>query len=1069
MSPAMNEDTLVQQTTAEYLESELGWESVFAYNTETFGSEGTLGRASDKDIVLTRYLDEALVKFNPGLPDGAYQDALRQVVDAPITQNTLHANKEKYELLRNGVKVQYRKSDGQLEKRTLRLFDFEKPENNHFLCVRELWIRGDIYRRRADLVGFVNGLPLLFMECKNIHKDIRRAYEQNLSDYKDTVPHLFHHNAFIVLGNGVEAKIGSLSSKYEHFNEWKRLAEDEPGVVDMETLLKGVCNKRDFLDLFENFIVFDDSAGELAKIVARNHQFLGVNKAIAAARDRKARQGKLGVFWHTQGSGKSYSIVFFTRKIHRVVGGNYTFLICTDRDDLDGQIYRTFAGCELVDNDRDECRAGSGDHLKALLGQHKAYVFTLIQKFNKDVDPDNPYSDRDDIIVITDEAHRTQYGRLSLNLRDALPNASYIGFTGTPLFKDDEITRRVFGDYVSTYDFQRAVEDNATVPLYYDARGEKLELATNDLNERIAAKLEEFEIEDVDTAARLEKELKRDYHLVTANTRLEKIAQDFVQHYSTQWETGKAMIVCIDKITCVRMHDLITEYWDERIVELEKEIEIAPDEQEATQLRHQLSWMKDTRMAVVISEEQGEVDKFRKWDLDITPHRKLIKEGFETEDGKRIDVESAFKKDGHPFRVAIVCAMWLTGFDVRSLATLYLDKPLKAHALMQAIARANRVHEGKNNGLIVDYCGILKNLRKALATFAGHQGTGNVGEENLPPETDPVRPEEELLAKLEESVEIVNAYLDAHSVHLDDVIKLSGFARNKAIRDAKEAVNENEETRKRFEIICREVFKKFKSCLTIKGVNAYRHAYDAINIIYKSLQQDVNKADISDMIRALHEIIAESIEAPGVGKEERKYDISRIDFDRLRKEFESSPAQNTVTLTLKEMVERRLQIMLAQNPMRIDFQKHYEEIVSGYNAEKDRVTIEHTFEELLKLAESLNDEEKRAVQEGLDEESLALFDLLLKPDLAKKEIARIKKVAEGLYLTVQAEIARIQDFASKQATRDQIKVKIKDYLWDEKTGLPESFAEDEIEEKTDAVFAHLLISARHHAWSDANI
>ena len=1062
MSP-LNEDTLVQQTTADYLEEQLGWDHVYAFNTETFGPEGTLGRASDKDIVLTRYLGEALVKFNPGLPESAYQDALRQVIDAPITQNTLQINKEKYDLMRNGVKVQYRKTDGQLEKRTLRLFDLDKPENNHFLCVRELWIHGDIYRRRADLVGFVNGLPLLFMECKNVHRDIRRAYEENLSDYKDTVPHLFHHNAFIVLGNGVEAKIGSLSSKYEHFNEWKRIAEDEPGVVDMETLLKGVCNKRDFLDLFANFIVFDDSAGELTKIVARNHQFLGVNQAIAAVKDRKARQGKLGVFWHTQGSGKSYSMVFFTQKIRRTVGGNFTFLICTDRDDLDGQIYRTFAGCELVDNDRDECRAGSGDHLKNLLAQHKAYVFTLIQKFNKDVKPDQPYSDRDDIIVIGDEAHRTQYGRLSLNMRNALPNASFIGFTGTPLFKDDEITRRVFGSYVSTYDFQRAVEDKATVPLYYDARGEKLGLATKDLNERIAAKLEEFEIEDIDTAERLEKELKRDYHLITADTRLEKIACDFVQHYSTQWETGKAMFICIDKITCVRMHDFIARYWEERIATLKKKINAAPYVQEGAQYRHQLAWMQETRMAVVISEEQGEVGKFRKWNLDIKPHRKLIKQGFETADGKRIDIESAFKKDDHPFRIVIVCAMWLTGFDVKSLATIYLDKPLRAHTLMQAIARANRVHEGKNNGLIIDYCGILKNLRKALATFAGHQGLGNVDEPEIPPEVDPVRPEEELLAQLEEAVEAVRAFFDGRQVRLADVITLSSFDRNKAIRDAKEAVNENEETRKRFEIICREVFRKFKACLTIKGVNAHRHAYDAINIIYKNLQEDVEKADISDIIRALHEIIAESVEVAEIregkkGAGERKYDISRINFDRLRKEFKSSPAKNTVTLALKEMIEKRLRRMLAQNPMRTDFQKRYEEIIAGYNAEKDCATIEHTFEKLLKLAESLDDKEKRTVREGLDKESLALYDLLLKPELSKQDIARIKKVAEGLYTTLKAEISRIQDFASKQATRDEIKVRIKDYLWNDTTGLPESFAPDEIDEKTDAVFKHLLRS-----------
>jgi type I restriction enzyme R subunit len=1063
MMAPLNEDTLVQATTADYLEEQLSWESIFAYNNETFGKEGTLGRESDKEVVLTRYLGEALVKFNPGLPDAAYQDALRQITEAPVTENTLQINFEQYEQIKSGVQVQFRNAKGELEKKRLKIFDFDNPENNHFLCVRELWVRGDIYRRRADIVGFVNGLPLMFIECKTIHKDIRHAYEQNLSDYKDTVPHLFHHNAFVILGNGVDAKIGSISSKFEHFNDWKRLAEDDPGVVDMETLLKGICNKRDFLDLFENYTLFDESKGKLVKIVARNHQFLGVNRAIEAVKNREERKGKLGVFWHTQGSGKSYSIVFFARKIHRKLGGNFTFLICTDREDLDGQIYNTFAGCGLVDNDQDPCRAGSGNHLKELLHQHKAYVFTLVQKFNKDVDPDDPYSDRDDVIVITDEAHRTQYGRLSLNLRNALPNASYIGFTGTPLFKDDEITRRVFGDYISTYDFQRAVEDKATVPLYYDARGEKLGIATNDLNEKIAAKLEEIEIEDQDVSERLERELKRDYHIITAQPRLEQIADDFVDHYSVGGQNGKAMMVCIDKVTCVRMQEIILGKWQAKIAELEKELSKLADEQAIMDMERKLTWMRETIMAVVVSEEQGEVDKFRKWELDITPHRKLIKEGFETPDGKRLDIESAFKKEEHPFRVAIVCAMWLTGFDVPAMSTLYLDKPLKAHTLMQAIARANRVAEGKNNGLIVDYCGILKNLRKALATFAGHTG-GEGGAGQPPPELDPVRPEEELLADLEETIEAVKAFLAAKEFRLEDVLEKTGFERNKAIIDAKEVVNQNDETRKRFEIICREVFKKFKACLTIKAINNYRSAYDAINIIYKSLQEDVEKADISDIMRELHAVIEASIEpATGAKEQSKLYDISKIDFERLRKEFERSPAKNTTVQSLKEIIEQKLLKMLMQNPTRTDFQKHYEEIVNDYNNEKDSVTIEATFEALIKLVDELNEEERRAVKEGLSEESLALFDLLLKPDLTRAEIEKIKKVAEELYKTLNSELQRIQNFAAKQSTRDEIKVKIKDFLWDDKTGLPESFGPNEVDQKAEEVFRYLVIASKNSA------
>ncbi|MEA2116220.1 MAG: HsdR family type I site-specific deoxyribonuclease, partial [Thermodesulfobacteriota bacterium] len=531
-----------------------------------------------------------------------------------------------------------------------------------------------------------------------------------------------------------------------------------------------------------------------------NHQFLGVNRAVSSVRERTLRQGKLGVFWHTQGSGKSYSMVMFTRKVHRKLGGNFTFLILTDRDDLDTQLYKTFAGCGVV-SDQESCRAGSGRHLNELLTQHKAYIFSLIQKFNQKVEPEQPYSERDDIIVVTDEAHRTQYGTLALNLRNALPNASYIGFTGTPLFKDDEITRRVFGKYVSTYDFQRAVDDNATVPLYYDARGEKLGLAVGDLNERIAEKLEELEIDDINVAQRLEKELKRDYHILTAGKRLDQVARDFVLHYSTAWETGKAMLVCIDKITCVRMHRLIEFYWQERIKQLEKELTTIGDEQEEIFRVRQLAWMRETRMAVVVSEEQGEVDKFRQWDLDITPYRRLIKEGIDLPESMRaqpeyrnlqtMSLDDAFKATQHPFRVAIVCAMWLTGFDVPSLATLYLDKPLKAHTLMQAIARANRVCVGKNNGLIVDYCGILKHLRKALATFAGTQA----GEEGG--EIDPARPDEELLEDLAETVAMVRAFLDDRSASLDDILWKSDFERNAAIVACKEAANENDESRKR--------------------------------------------------------------------------------------------------------------------------------------------------------------------------------------------------------------------------------------------------------------------------------
>jgi len=1056
---AYTEDTLVQQTTAEYLEQHLGWDSVYAYNNEDFGPESLLGRSSDREVVLTRYLREKLVELNPGLTREAYDDAVRQIIATSGTQSMAATNREKYDLVRDGVQVTFRNDRGERVRQRLRVFDFAEPEKNHFLCVREFWVRGDLYRRRADIVGFVNGLPLLFMELKNVHRDIRAAYEQNFKDYKDTVPHLFHHNAFVVLANGVDAKIGSVTSRFEHFHEWKRLAEDEPGVVEMETLLKGVCEKKNFMDLFENFILFDDPLGEPKKILARNHQFLGVNRAIEAVKDRKNRQGKLGVFWHTQGAGKSYSMVMFTRKVHRKLGGNYTFLVLTDREDLDTQIYKTFARCGVVDNDRDPCRAASGDHLGRLLAEHKSHIFSLVQKFNREVEPEQPYSPRDDIIVITDEAHRTQYGTLALNMRNALPNASYIGFTGTPLMKDDEITRRVFGDYVSTYDFQRAVDDKATVPLYYDARGDKLGVAVGDLNERIAGVLEELETDDIDVAQRLERELKRDYHIITADRRLDQVARDIVKHYSTAWETGKAMLVCIDKVTCVRMHGLISTYWKKRIADLETEIAQTADEQEEIYLRRQIEWMRETRMAVVISEEQGEIDTFRRWNLDITPHRRLIKDGIDLPEFmrkqpqfrnmQRMSLDDAFKEGEHPFRIAIVCAMWLTGFDVPSLSTLYLDKPLKAHTLMQAIARANRVNEGKNNGLIVDYCGILKNLRKALATFAG-TGEGR--------EIEPARPDGELLADLSEAIGLIRTFLAERGASLDNIISWTGFARNAAIIAAKEAVNENDRTRKRFEIMCRAVFTKFKACINVEGINAHRSDYDAIVIIYRSLQQDRDRADISEIIHRLHGVVDEAIEtrSGSITEGTAPYDISKIDFDRLRQEFERSPAKRTTVQDLKQAIDKRLLRLLQQNPLRTDFQRHYEEIVAGYNQEKDRVTIEKTFEALLQFMNQMGEEESRAVREGLDEESLAIFDLLKKPDLSPTEIQRIKNVAVELLKTLKAEKLRIDHWRDKEATRDAVRLAIRDFLWSDSTGLPvDRYTEDDVEARVGDVYHHV--------------
>ena len=1048
------EDQLAQNTLASYLQDELGWGNVFAFNTEIFGPEGTFGRKSDREVVLTRHLGEALLRLNPGLPDEAYSNALRQITDTVAFQSAVQTNREKYDLIRDGVLASYKKN-GEIKKSRLKVFDYDKPDNNHFLCVREMWVSGpNGHRRRPDIIGFVNGLPLMFVELKRPDKSLRRAYDDNFRDYMDTIPQLFHFNAFVILGNGIEAKVGSISAQYEHFSDWKRLAEGDKGVVQMETLIRGICTRSNFLDIFENFILFDDSTGKLVKIVARNHQYLGVNRAMQSVIDRKKRDGKLGVFWHTQGSGKSYSMALFAQKVRRKLGGDFTFLVLTDRTDLDNQIYKTFAGVGLVNNEKDPCRAESGTVLKQLLSEQKAFVFSLVQKFNQEIEDGQAYSNRDNIIVMTDEAHRTQYGTLAMNMRDALPNASYIGFTGTPLFTSDEITQRVFGGYISTYDFQRAIEDNATLPLYYDARGDKLGISAEGLNEKLAQAIADAEINDADVAAKLENEMKREYHVVTAEKRLKHIADDFATHFSTNWETGKAMFVAIDKITAVRMHNYIREKWAARIAELEAELRQARDDQDLAYRQRQIDWMKETEIAVVVSDEQGEVDKFRKWGLDIGPHRKLMKDGFLLTDGKRLDVESAFKREDHPFRIVIVCAMWLTGFDVPSLSTLYLDKPLQAHTLMQAIARANRVKEGKNNGLIVDYCGILKNLRKALATFAGHTGEGGMGE-GEGPETDPLHPEEELLEELAEAIEFVRQQLKDNGFELETLKTAIGFARNKALVDAKEAVNVDDESRKKFEISARSVFRKYKACLTFDGVQKFRADCEAIGFLYKTLEDDRENADISEIIQKLNAIVSEAVDVKAdPGSDDKIFDISKINFDLLRKEFTKSAQKHSDVQDMKTVIENRLRKMLAQNPLRTDFQKRFDEIVDEYNGEKDKNTIEATFEALMRLTAEMSEEEKRHVKEGLDtEEQLAVFDMLIKSDLSKPEIKKIKSVAVSLLQTLEKQMRDVQDIFSKASTRDRFRQSIYDFLYDDRTGLPvDQYSEDDLARKTDQIF-----------------
>ena len=1039
MSYDYSENILVQKSAGDLLRDELGWDVQFAYNTEVLGKNGTFGRTSYHEILLTRYFQNALRRLNPWMTDSQLSEAQKTLESRLSTASLLQVNEEKYFLIRDGIPVTVKKPNGQPETKRAAVIDFQNPENNEFLAIKELKIQGDLYRRRTDIVGFVNGIPLLFVELKKNTVDVQNAYEDNYTDYLDTIPQLFYYNAFLMLSNGTEAKIGTLGSKYEFFHEWKRLAESDPGSVALETMLRGTCRKENFLDLLENFILYDHSGGRTAKILARNHQYLGVNEAVKAYAGRKLNDGKLGVFWHTQGSGKSYSMVFLAQKIRRKFAGSPTFVILTDRDELNKQISDTFENCGLLGKTKAaQFIAASGDDLVQKLKGNPSFIFTLIQKFNK---PDAaPIYPDHDIIIMSDEAHRSQYGIFADNMMKLLPTAARIGFTGTPLLSSDNITARTFGGYVSIYDFKRAVEDGATVPLYYENRGEKiLDLHNPEITNRILDAIENADL-DVDQQDKLESEFAKEIHLLTAEPRLRSIAKDFAGHYSDLWTSGKAMFVCLNKVTCVRMYNFVQEYWQAEIQNLKAKIKSAT-QQEAQELERKLRWMQETEMAVVISQEQNEIQTFRKWGLDIKTHREKM-------ENRELDKE--FKDSGNPLRVVFVCAMWLTGFDVKCLSCLYLDKPLKAHTLMQTIARANRVAEGKSNGLIIDYIGIVKALRKALADYTANAG-GLGG-------ADPTVDKEKLIARIGDTVARTETFLSERKIDLGLLIAAEGFAKLSYLQDAANAVCGSMEDKKSFSTYASELKRLMKYADRDDVTGHMRRQYEAIAAIYGMLQKKRKHTDTTDLMVEINAIINDYVEIepqqPNAITAPPRFDISAIDFDLLRREFAKTRRKNLLMRDLDEAIRRQLDKMVFANPKRIDYYERYREIIQSYNGEQDRATIEKTFLDLMDLADRMSREEQRYAREGFaSDEELSLYDMLFRDDLSKNDIKKLKTAASDLLRKIKTKISELDHWTDKQETRAVVDTLIRDVLWET---LPECYNNDDITEYREKVYEYVF-------------
>jgi type I restriction enzyme R subunit len=1023
-----SESSLIEKPTIK-LFIDLGWQTSNCYHEFEQADGSPLGRENKGEVVLVSKLRPVLIKLNPGLPAEAIDQAIEEITRDRSAMSLVNANREIYQFLKDGVNVKL-PATGKNEETTekVKIIDWDNPDNNDFFLASQFWITGEMYTRRADLVGFVNGIPLLFIELKAAHKRLENAYIDNLADYKNTIPQLFWYNAIIILSNGSESKIGTITAEWEHFADWKKInSEGEKGVVSLDTMIRGTCQKANFLDIIENYIVYMQSRGGLIKLIGKNHQYLGINNVIKGFKDIQAKQGKLGVFWHTQGSGKSVSMIFFAQKVLRKIPGNWTFVIVTDRKELDEQIYNNFANSGVIT--AQEIHAESGEHLRQLLKENHRYIFTLIHKFNFD----EVVSERSDIIVITDEAHRSQYDTLAFNMRKALPNASFIAFTGTPLIVGEEKTKEVFGDYVSVYNFKQSIDDKATVPLYYENRIPEVQLTNENLNEDMETILEAAEL-DERQQAKLEMEFANQYHIITLNDRLETIAKDIVAHFFNRGFKGKAMVVSIDKATAVKMYDKVRKYQQEYVKELEQQLSVALDD-EKLPIEEKIRYIKETDMAVVVSASQNEIAQMREKGAEIEPHRRrMVSE----------DLATKFKDPNDPFRLVFVCAMWMTGFDVPSCSTIYLDKPMRNHTLMQTIARANRVFKDKVSGLIVDYVGVFRSLQKALAIYAPTPGEG------APPIVDKA----ELVETLKKQLEDTTAFCSNLGINVEAILGAEGFEKVGLLDNAVDLIIATEEQKKTYLVMASRINGLFKAILPDRIANEVAPKSILFVIIANKIRSLIPPPNISAVINEIDKLLDESIstegyvitEKPG---ESRIYDLSQIDFEKLRAKYEKG-RKHIEAERLKGLIERSLGQMLRFNRTRMDFQDRFQRMIDEYNA--GSMNVDEFFKRLTEFAQQLNEEEKRGIAEGLSEEELAVFDILTRPDmkLTKKEELQVKGVAKELLEKLKKE-KFVLDWRKRQETRAAVRVMINE-IFDH---LPEKYIKPVYNQKCELVYEHV--------------
>lgn len=1057
----------IEQAICEHLSTpEFGWTRIECDPSPDKRDDVSMtGRANPSECILPEVFKAALRRINPNVPQKYLDDILKEFRRDYTGTDMVDTNYKLYNKIRNGIKIDTRNNNGD-DFEIVKLIDFDNVSNNDFHCVNQMWIKGRFSYRRPDVLLFVNGLPLVFIELKNSDVKIEQAYNKNLQDYRNDIPNIFALNQICVLSNAIKTKLGAWNAKLDFFFEWLRVKDEkeiinrkkiEEDGLSIKYLMEGLFHKETLLDYIENFVFF---INKRAKIIAMNHQFLGVNNLMKNVENRDKLNGKLGVFWHTQGSGKSFSMVMFVRKMKRKMEGNFTFLVITDREDLDNQIHKNFVRAEVI-GEKEECQPKNAEQMRQFLSGNKPMVFTLIHKFKFDKTLKYPVlSERNDIFVLVDEAHRTQYKQLAENMHTGLPNANYIAFTGTPLLGSKRLTNQWFGDYVSEYNFSQAIDDGSTVPLYYSRRVPEVGLDNKWLDTDLAEIVEEEDLNNreqellEDSAAKIIEVIKRD-------NRLEKIAKDIAHHFPRRGFLGKGMVVCVDKFTAVKMYDKVQRYWTEEKKEIIKERNNADTKEERDRLSAILKYMDKVEMAVVVSAENGEEEMFQKHNLSIKPHREKMNEI--TPDGKNI--EDRFKDADDPLSLVFVCAMWLTGFDVPSMSTLYLDKPMKGHTLMQAIARANRVFQGKTSGVVVDYVNVFKYMREALSDYANTDDEKDYPAKNI-----------DLLIKLlDESIAECDSFLLGLGINVEEIIaEGDALDRVEQMRQAYMKIIEKDDTKTRFSALSNlmvNLYDASKPEIFERGW--YNEKFSTIDYIHGLFCNQIDDEKLSRAKAKMAERLDGSVtanEAEDKGgyviHEGKVINLSKLDVSGIKKEIEESPYKALEIDDLRAFIEKVIQQMINRNITRITFSERYRNIIDRYNAGGSE--NQEYFDRLVELVDSLKKEQARSTEMGLEEEELEIYDLLIQgKKLTKAEEQKVILAAKNLYQKLNAAkkdlliVDWYKDEQPKLKVYDFIQLAIDEYL-------PNSYDKQSFDDKSNLLLNHFAdMAIQGYGWAAA--